>query len=95
MDETADCTMLRLCQNTTMKYMTIDSVKNTMLIACLLGVQHHMLEKPPQNWVHSGTLHHALVLIKLSRSSIMFELVWNCLWREVIVSQLLSADKCH
>ncbi len=44
MDETADCTMLRLCQNTTMKYMTIDSVKNTMLIACLLGVQHHMLE---------------------------------------------------
>ena len=66
-----------------------------MLIACLLGVQHHMLKKTFQNWVHSDTLHHALVLIELSRSSIKFEIVWNRLWREVIVSQLLSANKCH
>ena len=77
-----------------MKYMTTDSVQNTMLIACLLSVQHHML-KTLQMWVHSGTLHHALVLIELSRCSIMFEIIWDCLWREVIVSQFLSADKCH
>lgn len=77
-----------------MKYITTVSVKNTILIACLLGVQHHML-KTLQIWVHSGALHHALVLIELSRSSIMFEIVWNRLRREIIVSQLLSADKCH
>ncbi len=81
-------------QDTMMKYMTIDSVKDKLLIACLLGVQHHML-KVFQIWVHSGSLHHALVFIELSRSSIMFEIVWNRLWREVVVSQLLSANKCH
>lgn len=70
-----------------------DSVTDTMLIACLLGVQHHMLEIL-QIWNHTDTLHHALV-IKLSMSSILFEIGWNCLWREVIVPQLLSADKRH
>ncbi len=77
-----------------LKYVKTNSVADTMLIACLLGVQHHIL-KILQIWVHSDTLHHALVLIKLSMSSIMFEIVWNRLWREVIVPQLLSADKCH